>query len=150
MRFFSYAGYSYMLAMAPYVVYPAAAGGQRPFYDGVYTAGAFGQGDFLPPWMAVWSSNWIGPAIGLFYFLLVAVWPYYFLSRLLRTFGRVHLAMQRPGDLWCVCINSIFQFNEKPFIEKKLISKMNMMISEGYTTAIEKRCQGSEVWLLSH
>lgn len=42
-----------MLAMAPYVVYPAAAGGQRPFYDGVYMAGAFGQGDFLPPWMAV-------------------------------------------------------------------------------------------------
>ena len=53
MRFFFYAGYSYMLAMAPYVVYPAGAGGQRPFYDGVYTAGALGQGDFLPPWMAV-------------------------------------------------------------------------------------------------
>jgi hypothetical protein len=53
MRFISYAGYSYMFAMAPYVVYPAEAGGQRPFYDGFYSAGAFGQGDFLPPWMAV-------------------------------------------------------------------------------------------------
>ena len=42
-----------MLAMAPYVVYPAAAGGQRPFYDGVYTAGAYDQGVFLHPWMAV-------------------------------------------------------------------------------------------------
>ncbi|XP_037459578.1 uncharacterized protein LOC119330565 [Triticum dicoccoides] len=46
-------GNSYMLAMAPYVVYPAEAGGQRPFYDGFYPVGVLGQGHFLPPWMAV-------------------------------------------------------------------------------------------------
>ena len=49
----SYAGYLCVYTMAPYLVYPAEAGGQRPFYDGVYTAGAYGQGGFLPPWMAV-------------------------------------------------------------------------------------------------
>ena len=42
-----------MLAMAPYVVYPAEAGGQRLFYDGFYPVGVLGQGHFLPPWMAV-------------------------------------------------------------------------------------------------
>ena len=42
-----------MYAMALYLVYPAEAGGQGPFYDGVYMAGAYGQGGFLAPWMAV-------------------------------------------------------------------------------------------------
>ena len=42
-----------MLVMAPYVVYPTEAGGQRPFYDGFYPGGGLGQGHFLPPWMAV-------------------------------------------------------------------------------------------------
>uniref|UniRef100_M8CDQ6 Secologanin synthase n=1 Tax=Aegilops tauschii TaxID=37682 RepID=M8CDQ6_AEGTA len=47
------AGYPCMPAMAPYLVYLAEAGGQGPFHDGVYTAGAYGQGGFLPPWMVV-------------------------------------------------------------------------------------------------
>ena len=51
--FIFYAGYSCMYAMTPYLVYPAEAEGQGPFYDGVYAAGVFGQGGFLPPWMAV-------------------------------------------------------------------------------------------------
>ena len=43
----------FLLVMAPYLVYPAEAGGQGPFYDGVYTARAYGEGGFLSPWMAV-------------------------------------------------------------------------------------------------
>ena len=53
MCFLSCAGYPCMYAMAPYLVYPAEAGGQGPIYDGVNAAGAYGQGGFLPPWMAV-------------------------------------------------------------------------------------------------
>ena len=44
----SYVGYSCVYTMAPYLVYPAEAGGHGPFYDGVYKAGAYGQGGFLP------------------------------------------------------------------------------------------------------
>ena len=42
-----------MYAMAPYLVYPAEAGGQGPFYHGDYAAEAYVQEGFLIPWMAV-------------------------------------------------------------------------------------------------
>ena len=52
-RNLDFKGYSCMYVMAPYLVYPTKARGQRHFYNGVYRAGAYGQGVFLPPWMAV-------------------------------------------------------------------------------------------------
>ncbi|XP_044961044.1 mucin-7-like [Hordeum vulgare subsp. vulgare] len=52
-RNLDFKGYSCMYTMAPYLVYPAEAGGQGPFYDGVYTTEAYGQGGFLPPWMTM-------------------------------------------------------------------------------------------------
>ena len=69
-----------MLVMAPYVVYPAEAGGQRLSYDGFYPVGVLGQGHFLPPWMAVWPSDRPGITLGLFYlfFATAGVPPFCF------------------------------------------------------------------------
>ena len=71
MWFFSCAGYSCMYMMTPYLGYPAEAGGQRLFYDGVYMAGAYGQGDFFTPWIAVYSPDRICPILRRIDFLLL-------------------------------------------------------------------------------
>ena len=65
----SYVGYPCLYTMAPYVVYPAEAGGQGPFYDEVYTAGAYGQGGFLPTWMAVWFRDRVYRFLGWTWFI---------------------------------------------------------------------------------